>query len=44
MLTARSEEPDRVLGLDLGVDDYVTKQFSVRELMARAPAAKPGGR
>jgi DNA-binding response OmpR family regulator len=35
MLTARSEEPDRVLGLDLGADDYVTKPFSVRELMAR---------
>jgi len=37
MLTARSEEPDRVLGLDLGADDYVTKPFSVRELMALAP-------
>ena len=35
MLTARSEEPDRVFGLDLGADDYVTKPFSVRELMAR---------
>jgi DNA-binding response OmpR family regulator len=38
MLTARSEEPDRVLGLDLGADDYLTKPFSVRELMARVRA------
>jgi len=38
MLTACSEEPDRVLGLDLGADDYVTKPFSVRELMARVRA------
>jgi len=38
MLTARSEEPDRVLGLDLGADDYVAKPFSVRELMARVRA------
>ena len=38
MLTARSEEPDRVLGLDLGADDYVTKPLSVRELRARVPA------
>ena len=38
MLTARSEEADRVLGLDLGADDYVTKPFSVRELMARVRA------
>src|SRR6516225_4770939 len=38
MLTARSEEPDRILGLDLGADDYVTKPFSVRELMARIRA------
>ena len=35
MLTARSEESDRVIGLDLGADDYVTKPFSLRELMAR---------
>ncbi len=35
MLTARGEEADRVLGLDLGADDYVTKPFSVRELLAR---------
>jgi len=38
MLTARGEESDRVLGLDLGADDYVTKPFSVRELMARVRA------
>jgi len=38
MLTARSEEGDRVLGLDLGADDYVTKPFSIRELLARVRA------
>jgi len=38
MLTARGEEADRVLGLDLGADDYVTKPFSLRELLARARA------
>jgi DNA-binding response OmpR family regulator len=38
ILTARSEEADRVLGLDLGADDYVTKPFSVAELMARIRA------
>jgi DNA-binding response OmpR family regulator len=38
MLTARGEEIDRVLGLDLGADDYVTKPFSVPELMARVRA------
>lgn len=38
MLTARSEESDRVRGLDLGADDYVTKPFSVAELMARVRA------
>ncbi len=38
MLTARSEEPDRVAGLELGADDYVTKPFSVRELVARVKA------
>jgi len=38
MLTARGEEVDRVLGLDLGADDYVTKPFSVPELLARVRA------
>lgn len=38
MLTARGEEADRVLGLDLGADDYVSKPFSVPELMARVRA------
>ena len=38
MLTARGEEADRVLGLELGADDYVTKPFSVRELLARVRA------
>jgi len=38
MLTARGEEVDRVLGLDLGADDYVTKPFSVLELLARIRA------
>lgn len=38
MLTARDEELDRVLGLELGADDYVTKPFSVRELVARVKA------
>jgi DNA-binding response OmpR family regulator len=35
LLTARTEEPDRVLGLELGADDYVVKPFSPRELVAR---------
>jgi two-component system alkaline phosphatase synthesis response regulator PhoP len=37
-LTARGQEVDRVLGLEMGADDYVTKPFSVRELMARVKA------
>ena len=49
MLTAKDDEFDRVLGLELGADDYVVKPFSVRELMARVktvlrrvqPAAEP---
>lgn len=38
MLTSRAEELDKVLGLELGADDYVTKPFSVRELLARVKA------
>ncbi len=38
MLTGRADEVDRVLGLELGADDYVTKPFSVRELVARVRA------
>ena len=38
MLTARDDEVDRVLGLELGADDYVTKPFSARELVARVHA------
>jgi DNA-binding response OmpR family regulator len=47
MLTARTGESDRVSGLDLGADDYVTKPFSLRELAARVRAVlrrKPGAR
>jgi len=39
MLTARADEPDRVVGLDLGADDYITKPFSLREVLARVRAA-----
>ena len=38
MLTARSEETDRVIGLEVGADDYLTKPFSMRELIARVRA------
>ena len=38
MLTAKDEEVDKIVGLELGADDYVTKPFSVRELMARIKA------
>ena len=38
MVTARGEEADRVLGLEVGADDYVTKPFSPRELLARIRA------
>ena len=38
MLTAREEETDKVLGLDIGADDYITKPFSIRELQARVNA------
>jgi two-component system alkaline phosphatase synthesis response regulator PhoP len=46
MLTARAEEADRVLGLELGADDYVSKPFSLRELLARVRAVlrRPGPR
>jgi DNA-binding response OmpR family regulator len=48
MLTARHDETDRIIGLELGADDYVTKPFSPRELVARVRAvlrrhARPGG-
>jgi len=51
MLTAKTQELEKVLGLDVGADDYVTKPFSLRELRSRirailrrsAPAAGPGG-
>lgn len=38
MLTAKDEEIDKILGLELGADDYITKPFSLRELMARIKA------
>src|SRR4030095_2803985 len=38
ILTARSDEADRVVGLELGADDYVTKPFSTREVIARVRA------
>jgi DNA-binding response OmpR family regulator len=38
MLTARDEEPDRIVGLEVGADDYVTKPFSPREVLARIKA------
>jgi DNA-binding response OmpR family regulator len=44
MLTARTSEGDRVIGLDAGADDYVTKPFSLRELSARIRAALRRGR
>ena len=44
MLTARSQETDKIRGLDSGADDYVTKPFSVNELIARMRAHLPPGR
>ena len=41
MLTARGEELDRIIGLELGADDYVVKPFSARELIARRCGARP---
>lgn len=38
MITAKSEELDKILGLELGADDYITKPFSIRELLARVKA------
>ena len=38
MLTARVEERDKLLGFDIGADDYITKPFSMRELLARVYA------
>ena len=45
MLTARGDESDKIVGLELGADDYVTKPFSVKELIARIHAVlrRPGG-
>jgi len=44
MLTAKSEEIDKVLGLEIGADDYITKPFSPRELLARVKAVLRRGR
>lgn len=43
MLTAREEETDKVFGLEAGADDYMTKPFSMRELLARVRANIRGG-
>ncbi|CAN5655042.1 hypothetical protein BH18ACT17_BH18ACT17_13090 [soil metagenome] len=44
MLTARGEEVDRIVGLELGADDYVVKPFSAGELVARIRAIQRRGR
>ena len=41
MLTAKGEESDKIVGLEVGADDYVTKPFSVKELLARVRAVLP---
>ncbi len=41
MLTAKGEDADRILGLELGADDYLPKPFNPRELLARMKAVKP---
>jgi len=43
LLTAKGQESDIVLGLNLGADDYVTKPFSIKELLARAGASACAG-
>src|SRR5512135_2325142 len=43
MLTARAEETDKLIGLEIGADDYMTKPFSPKELVARARGAAPAG-
>jgi two-component system phosphate regulon response regulator PhoB/two-component system alkaline phosphatase synthesis response regulator PhoP len=45
MLTARGDESDKIVGLELGADDYVTKPFSIKEMVARIHAVlrRPGG-
>src|SRR3972149_4184671 len=41
MLTAKTEETDKIVGLEIGADDYMTKPFSLRELLARVGALLP---